>query len=93
MEIWWIRNRFSETVHHYRDGEDRNGEQLRDYEGRTELVRAGLSNGSLDLRILGLRPSDDGRYLCTVQGVTAYGEAAVVLEVAGVWPGGFWGSA
>uniref|UniRef100_A0A8D0F7H6 Ig-like domain-containing protein n=1 Tax=Strix occidentalis caurina TaxID=311401 RepID=A0A8D0F7H6_STROC len=83
LEIWWIRHPSSETVHHYRNGEDQDGEQSRDYRGRTELVRAGLSNGSLDLWILGLRPSDDGQYLCAVQGVTSYSEAAVDLEVAG----------
>ncbi|XP_074666543.1 butyrophilin subfamily 1 member A1-like isoform X3 [Strix aluco] len=81
LEIRWIRNRFSEMVHHYRNGEDQDGEQLRDYQGRTELVRAGLSNGSLDLRLLGLRPSDDGQYVCTVQDATSYGEATVDLEV------------
>ena len=91
LEIWWIRHPSSETVHLYRNGEDQNGEQSRDYRGRTELVRAGLSNGSLDLRLLGLRPSDDGQYVCAVQGVTSYSEAAVDLEVAGVWPGGFRG--
>uniref|UniRef100_A0A8D0ETS6 Butyrophilin subfamily 1 member A1 n=1 Tax=Strix occidentalis caurina TaxID=311401 RepID=A0A8D0ETS6_STROC len=82
LEIWWIRHPSSETVHHYRNGEDQDGEQSRDYRGRTELVRAGLSNGSLDLWILGLRPSDDGQYLCAVQGVTSYSEATVDLEVA-----------
>ncbi|XP_074710380.1 butyrophilin subfamily 1 member A1-like [Strix uralensis] len=82
LEIWWIRHPSSETVHHYGNGEDQNGKQSMDYWGRTELVRAGLSNGSLDLRLLGLRPSDDGQYLCAVQGVTSYSEAAVDLEVA-----------
>ncbi|CAM9105923.1 unnamed protein product [Bubo scandiacus] len=82
LEIRWIRHRLSETVHHYRNGEDQDGEQLRDYRGRTELVRAGLSNGSLDLRILGLRPSDDGQYVCTVQDAGTYREATVDLEVA-----------
>ena len=88
MEIWWIRHPSSETVHLYRNGEDQNGEQSRDYRGRTELVRAGLSNGSLDLRLLGLRPSDDGQYVCTVQDAGTYREATVDLEVAGVWPRG-----
>uniref|UniRef100_A0A8C8ADT8 Ig-like domain-containing protein n=1 Tax=Otus sunia TaxID=257818 RepID=A0A8C8ADT8_9STRI len=83
LEIRWIRHQFLETVHHYRNGEDQYGEQLRDYQGRTELVKAGLSNGSLDLRILGLRPSDDGHYICTVQYADSYTEATVELEVSG----------
>ncbi|XP_074664678.1 butyrophilin subfamily 3 member A2-like isoform X3 [Strix aluco] len=82
LEILWIRHQFSEIVHHYRNGEDQYNEQLRAYWGRTELVRAGLSNGSLDLRILGLRPSDDGQYICTVQNADSYAEASVELEVA-----------
>ncbi|KAM6107047.1 LOW QUALITY PROTEIN: butyrophilin subfamily 1 member A1-like [Phoenicopterus ruber ruber] len=82
LEIRWIRYRFSETVHHYRNGEDLHGEQMREYDGRTELVRDGLSSGSLDLRIFELRPSDDGQYVCTVQDGTSYEEARVELEVA-----------
>ncbi|KAI6060471.1 Butyrophilin subfamily 3 member A3 [Aix galericulata] len=54
------------------------------YAGRTELSRDGLSAGSLDLRITGLRPSDDGRYVCTVEDADAYNEAIVDLEVS-VW--------
>ncbi|XP_074786621.1 butyrophilin subfamily 1 member A1-like [Athene noctua] len=82
LEIRWIRDRFSETVHHYRNGEDQDREQLTDYQGRTELVRAGLANGSLDLRLRGLRPSDDGQYVCTVQDAGTYREATADLEVS-----------
>ncbi|XP_074786535.1 butyrophilin subfamily 1 member A1-like [Athene noctua] len=82
LEIWWVRHPSSEKVHHYWNGEDLYGEQSRDYWDRTELVRAGLANGSLDLRLRGLRPSDDGQYLCAVQGVTTYNEDVVALEVS-----------
>ncbi|XP_014817650.1 PREDICTED: butyrophilin subfamily 1 member A1-like [Calidris pugnax] len=82
LEIRWIRHQVSETVHLYRNGEDQYGEQMKEYAGRTELVRDGLSNGSLDLRISGLRPSDDGQYICTVRDAASYGEAVVELEVA-----------
>ncbi|XP_054663390.1 butyrophilin subfamily 3 member A2-like [Grus americana] len=82
LDIRWIRPRFSKTVHHYRNGEDLYSEQLREYVGRTELVRDGLSRGRLDLRISGLRPSDDGQYVCTVTDGASYGEATVKLEVA-----------
>ncbi|GAB0201653.1 butyrophilin subfamily 1 member A1 [Grus japonensis] len=82
LDIRWIRPRFSKTVHHYRNGEDLYSEQLREYVGRTELVRDGLSSGRLDLRISGLRPSDDGQYVCTVTDGASYGEATVKLEVA-----------
>nr|XP_038043764.1 butyrophilin subfamily 1 member A1-like isoform X2 [Anas platyrhynchos] len=82
LEVRWIRDSISETVHHYRNGEDLYGEQMEAYVGRTELVRDGLSNGSLDLRITGLRPSDDGQYFCTVGDAHAYAEAIVELEVS-----------
>uniref|UniRef100_A0A493TVA7 Ig-like domain-containing protein n=1 Tax=Anas platyrhynchos platyrhynchos TaxID=8840 RepID=A0A493TVA7_ANAPP len=83
MEVRWIWDKFSETVHHYRNGEDLYGEQMEAYAGRTELARDALSAGSLDLRITGLRPSDDGRYICTVEDADAYAETIVDLEVSG----------
>ncbi|XP_068519982.1 butyrophilin subfamily 3 member A2-like [Anas acuta] len=82
LEVRWIRDSISETVHHYRNGEDLYGEQMGAYSGRTELVRDGLSAGILDLRITGLRPSDDGLYVCTVRDADAYEEAIVDLEVS-----------
>ncbi|XP_038043746.2 butyrophilin subfamily 1 member A1 [Anas platyrhynchos] len=82
LDVRWMRDHISETVHHYRNGEDLYGEQMGAYVGRTELVRDGLSAGSLDLRITGLRPSDDGQYFCTVKNADAYDEAMVDLEVS-----------
>uniref|UniRef100_A0A8B9UPQ0 Butyrophilin subfamily 1 member A1 n=1 Tax=Anas zonorhyncha TaxID=75864 RepID=A0A8B9UPQ0_9AVES len=86
LEIRWIRDDLSETVHHYRNGEDLYGEQMGAYAGRTELSRDGLSAGSLHLRISGLRPSDEGLYVCTVGDAVAYDEATVHLEVSGADP-------
>ncbi|XP_075594583.1 butyrophilin subfamily 3 member A2-like isoform X1 [Balearica regulorum gibbericeps] len=82
LDIRWIRHQVSETVHHYRNGEDLYREQMEEYDGRTELVRDGLSRGRLDLRISGSRPSDDGQYVCTVTDGASYGEATVDVEVA-----------
>ncbi|XP_071880945.1 butyrophilin subfamily 1 member A1-like isoform X2 [Anas platyrhynchos] len=82
LEVRWIRAKFSETVHHYRNGEDLYREQMGAYAGRTELARDGLSAGSLHLRITGLRPSDDGQYVCTVRDAHVYDEAIVELEVS-----------
>uniref|UniRef100_U3I1P3 Ig-like domain-containing protein n=1 Tax=Anas platyrhynchos platyrhynchos TaxID=8840 RepID=U3I1P3_ANAPP len=82
LEVRWIRDDLSETVHHYRNGEDLYGEQMGAYAGRTELVRDVLSAGSLDLRITGLRPSDDGLYVCTVGDADAYAETIAELEVS-----------
>ncbi|NWZ29710.1 MOG protein, partial [Asarcornis scutulata] len=82
LEVRWIRDDLSETVHHYRNGKDLYGEQMGAYAGRTELLRDGLSAGILHLRITGLRPSDDGQYVCTVGDGHAYDEAIVELEVS-----------
>ncbi|EOA93315.1 Butyrophilin subfamily 3 member A3, partial [Anas platyrhynchos] len=82
LEVRWIRDHISETVHHYRNGEDLYGEQMGAYAGRTELSRDGLSAGSLDLRITGLRPSDDGRYICIVKDADVYDKATVDLEMS-----------
>uniref|UniRef100_A0A8B9SVH4 Butyrophilin subfamily 1 member A1 n=1 Tax=Anas platyrhynchos TaxID=8839 RepID=A0A8B9SVH4_ANAPL len=86
LDIRWIRDHISETVHHYRNGQDLYGEQMGAYSGRTELVRDGLSAGSLQLRITGLRPSDDGLYVCNVKNADSYAEAIVELEVSGADP-------
>ncbi|XP_075594462.1 butyrophilin subfamily 3 member A2-like isoform X2 [Balearica regulorum gibbericeps] len=82
LDIRWIRHQVSDTVHHYRNGEDLYSDQVEEYVGRTELVRDGLSSGRLDLRISALRPSDDGQYVCTVRNGSSSGEATVKLEVA-----------
>ncbi|XP_054663384.1 butyrophilin subfamily 3 member A2-like [Grus americana] len=82
LDIRWIRHQFSKTVHHYRNGEDMYRDQMEEYGGRTELVRDGLSSGRLNLRISGLRPSDDGQYVCTVTDGASYGEATVDVEVS-----------
>ncbi|NXJ72169.1 MOG protein, partial [Rostratula benghalensis] len=82
LEIRWIRYQVSEMVHLYRNGSDQYWKRMEKYAGRTELGRDGLSSGILDLRISGVRPSDDGQYVCTVQDGTFYGEAQVELEVA-----------
>uniref|UniRef100_A0A8B9SV98 Butyrophilin subfamily 1 member A1 n=1 Tax=Anas platyrhynchos TaxID=8839 RepID=A0A8B9SV98_ANAPL len=86
LDVRWMRDHISETVHHYRNGEDLYGEQMQAYAGRTELSRDGLSAGRLDLRITGLRPSDDGRYICIVKDADAYAEAIVELEVSAPGP-------
>ncbi|XP_047911632.1 butyrophilin subfamily 3 member A2-like [Anser cygnoides] len=82
LDVRWIRDQFSETVHHYHKGEDLYGEQMGAYVGRTELARDGLSAGSLDLRITRVRSSDDGQYVCTVRNADAYDETMVELEVS-----------
>ena len=72
-------------MHHYQDGEDL--EQMEEYKGRTELLRDGLSDGNLDLRITAVSTSDSGSYSCAVQDGDGYADAVVDLEVSGQWLG------
>ncbi|XP_019476827.2 myelin-oligodendrocyte glycoprotein [Meleagris gallopavo] len=79
-DIRWIQHQSSGLVHHYQSGVDL--EQMEEYKGRTELLRDGLSDGNLDLRITAVRPSDSGSYSCAVEDGDGYAEAVVNLEVS-----------
>ncbi|XP_039357614.1 myelin-oligodendrocyte glycoprotein-like [Mauremys reevesii] len=82
MEVRWFRSDFASFVHLYRDGKDQYDGQMPDYWGRTELLKAGLTDGIVPLRILDIRLADEGRYLCFVQDDTFYGETVLELRVA-----------
>ncbi|XP_044837298.1 butyrophilin subfamily 1 member A1-like [Mauremys mutica] len=84
MEVRWSRPEFASFVHLYRDGKDRFDEQMPDYWGRTELLKAGLKDGIVPLRILSIRRSDEGLYFCFVRDDTFYGETVLELRVAGL---------
>ncbi|XP_046757516.1 uncharacterized protein BTN3A3L2 isoform X2 [Gallus gallus] len=79
-DIRWIQLRSSGIVHHYQNGEDL--EQMQEYKGRTELLRDGLYDGNLDLRITAVSSSDSGSYSCAVQDGDGYADAVVDLEVS-----------
>ncbi|TFJ97119.1 serine hydrolase-like protein 2 [Platysternon megacephalum] len=83
MEVRWFRSEFLTVVHWYRDGKDQYEEQVPEYQGRTELLKAGLTDGNVHLRLLNIRRSDEGKYLCFVQGDTFYEEAVLELRIAG----------
>ncbi|CAM4655646.1 unnamed protein product, partial [Caretta caretta] len=82
MEVRWFRSAVSTIVHLYRDGKDQYEGQVPEYRGRTELLKAGLTDGNVPLRILNIRPSDEGQYHCFVQDGTFYEEAVLELRVA-----------
>nr|AFH75297.1 BG1 [Lyrurus tetrix] len=79
-DIRWIQHRSSGLVHHYQSGQDL--EQMEEYKGRTELLKDGLSDGNLDLRIVAVRSSDSGSYICAVQDGDNHADAMVNLEVS-----------
>ncbi|XP_043384109.1 butyrophilin subfamily 3 member A3 isoform X5 [Chelonia mydas] len=84
MEVKWLRPHLSSIVHLYRDGKDQNESQTLEYQGRTELLKDGLSTGSVDLKIHNIRPSDEGLYRCFIRSSTFYRGALLELKVAGL---------
>uniref|UniRef100_A0A674JKI1 Butyrophilin subfamily 1 member A1 n=1 Tax=Terrapene triunguis TaxID=2587831 RepID=A0A674JKI1_9SAUR len=82
MEVRWFRSQLSPFVHRYSDGKDQYGQQMPEYQRRTELVKDGLISGSVALRIFNIRPSDEGQYSCFVQDGIDYEEALLELNVA-----------
>ncbi|XP_044837271.1 butyrophilin subfamily 1 member A1-like isoform X2 [Mauremys mutica] len=82
MEVRWFRSEFTSVVHQYHEGKDQYGEQMPDYHGRTELLKAGIMDGNISLQILNIRPSDEGQYNCFVQDGSFYEEALLELKIA-----------
>ncbi|KAH1183259.1 hypothetical protein KIL84_004751 [Mauremys mutica] len=84
MELRWFRSEFSIVVHLYRDGQDQYRHQMPEYQGRTELLKGDIKNGSVSLRIRDIRPSDNGQYKCFFQSGVSYKDAFLELQVAGL---------
>ncbi|XP_044839261.1 butyrophilin subfamily 1 member A1-like [Mauremys mutica] len=84
MEVRWFRSQFSPAVHLYRDGQDQYGEQMLEYQERTELLKDNITNGRVSLRIRHIRPSDNGPYVCFFQSGVSYENAILELQVEGL---------
>ncbi|CAM4635432.1 unnamed protein product [Lepidochelys olivacea] len=82
MEVTWFRSQLSPFVHRYSDGKDQYGQQMSEYQRRTELFKDGLTDGNVALRIFNIRPSDEGQYSCFVQEGMDYEEAQLELKVS-----------
>ncbi|CAM4642852.1 unnamed protein product [Lepidochelys kempii] len=87
MEVRWFRSQHSAVAHLYHDGQDWYGNQMLEYQGRTELLKDDLTNGGVSLRIYDIRPSDEGQYTCLFQSLTFFHEASVLLQVEGLGSG------
>ncbi|XP_039373532.1 butyrophilin subfamily 1 member A1-like [Mauremys reevesii] len=84
MEVRWFRSEFASFVHLYRGGKDQYDGQMPEYWRRTELLKDGLTDGNVPLRIPNIRLSDEGQYHCFVQEDTFYEETVLELRVAGL---------
>uniref|UniRef100_A0A8C0H1Q0 Butyrophilin subfamily 1 member A1 n=1 Tax=Chelonoidis abingdonii TaxID=106734 RepID=A0A8C0H1Q0_CHEAB len=82
MEVRWFRSEFFSFVHLYQHGKDQYGKQMPEYRGRTELLKAGITDGNVSLQILNIRRSDEGQYNCFVQDGPFYEEAPLELKIA-----------
>ncbi|XP_040398702.1 butyrophilin subfamily 1 member A1-like isoform X3 [Cygnus olor] len=82
MEVRWFRSRFSIYVHLYHSGQDHFSSQMPEYQGRTEFLKGGVSDGNVSLRILRTRLSDEGQYQCLIKDGNFYEEATLELKIA-----------
>ncbi|NXM65221.1 BT1A1 protein, partial [Serilophus lunatus] len=81
LEVTWFQKHFSPFVHRYKGGQDQYGEQMLQYQGRTELLKGGPAKGNADLKIFHVQLSDRGNYTCFVLRDSDYDEAVVELKV------------
>nr|XP_023969575.2 butyrophilin subfamily 1 member A1-like [Chrysemys picta bellii] len=81
MEVRWFRSEFTRFVHLYQHGKDEYEQQMPEYHERTELLKAGIMDGNVALRIVNVRPSDEGQYRCFVQDGVFHEEALLELKV------------
>uniref|UniRef100_A0A8C3XPX7 Ig-like domain-containing protein n=1 Tax=Chelydra serpentina TaxID=8475 RepID=A0A8C3XPX7_CHESE len=79
MEVRWFRFQYHSVVHLYQEGQDKYEEQMLEYRGRTELLKDGITNGSVSLRIYQVQLSDHGQYTCFFQYGIFYEEAILEL--------------
>nr|XP_025039450.1 butyrophilin subfamily 1 member A1-like [Pelodiscus sinensis] len=82
MNVTWFRAHLSPFVHRYSNGKDQYEQQMPEYQGRTELLKDGLTQGNIALKIFHVSLSDEGRYSCFVQDALFYEEALLELQVA-----------
>uniref|UniRef100_A0A674K3B5 Ig-like domain-containing protein n=1 Tax=Terrapene triunguis TaxID=2587831 RepID=A0A674K3B5_9SAUR len=81
MEVRWYRSKFSEPVHLYQNEKDQAEQQIPNYQGRTELLKDGIVDGSVVLRIRNITPSDHGQFICFFRSSRFYAEATLELKV------------
>ncbi|NP_001096132.1 selection and upkeep of intraepithelial T-cells protein 1 precursor [Mus musculus] len=84
MEIRWFRNLYTEPVHLYRDGKDMFGEIISKYVERTELLKDGIGEGKVTLRIFNVTVDDDGSYHCVFKDGDFYEEHITEVKITAI---------
>ncbi|XP_072845230.2 butyrophilin subfamily 2 member A2 isoform X1 [Pogona vitticeps] len=81
MEIKWFRFQNSSYVHLYHSGKDHFEKQQPEYHGRTELLKDGIDDGNISLRILNVSVFDEGQYHCSVKNGSFHQEVTLNMNV------------
>ncbi|KAG6922784.1 butyrophilin subfamily 1 member A1 [Chelydra serpentina] len=66
----------------YRDQKDQYVQQMPEYRGRTELLKDGMADGRVALKIRNITFSDAGWYSCFFRSNVSYEEALIELKLA-----------
>ncbi|KAM8968076.1 butyrophilin-like protein 2 isoform 2-T2 [Sarcophilus harrisii] len=82
MDVIWFYSQNGYVVHHYKYRQDYLKYQHKNYKGRTEFLRDGISKGSVALKLRHIRPSDEGKYRCFFESPYAYEGAEFQVFVA-----------
>ncbi|XP_038624931.1 myelin-oligodendrocyte glycoprotein-like isoform X2 [Tachyglossus aculeatus] len=82
MEVRWFRTQPSNIVHQFKKG-DVFGEQMKEYQGRTEMVKHAIDKGSVALRIRNISLSDEGKYHCSFKDDAMQAETTMDLQLVG----------
>ncbi|XP_069849973.1 butyrophilin-like protein 9 isoform X3 [Dipodomys merriami] len=85
MEIRWFRSLASDVVHLYPEPQELWAQQMSQFQNRTRLVTDEIADGSVNLYLRGVLPSDEGPYGCSFLSDGFSGEAIWELEVADVF--------
>ncbi|XP_044772970.1 butyrophilin-like protein 10 [Neomonachus schauinslandi] len=85
MELRWYREQPSQVVYLHKNGMDVKEEQMKEYQGRTTFLSAGLDRGQATVRINNVTVFDNGTFHCNFKdGITSV-EARLWLMVAGLF--------
>ncbi|CAB1345347.1 unnamed protein product [Coregonus sp. 'balchen'] len=81
-------NHLNTVIHHYQDRIDRSERQNPSYKERTALFKDELKQGNTSLKLMGVKISDEGIYICIVQYKGSFDDVfmKVIVTAKGWYP-------